>query len=125
MIKHQFNEKLQILEVTYLGELSAEEILKFSTYVSTNIELPRKLKILTDATNATYNFNHDTVEKLMSNLKRNLENYQLIMDAFIHSKPKETAFSQLFEIERAYTNYVHKVFATKEAALNWLMMDLY
>jgi len=125
MIRHLFNNELQILEVTYQGQINAEDILKFSSFISTNKELPRKLKILTDATDAHYNFSHSTADELISYLKQNLKNYHSIMDAFIHSKPKETAYSQLLEIEKNYDNYAHKVFATKEAALHWLMVDLF
>ena len=120
MIKHWFNKDMQTLEVTYLGIIRAEEILDFSSFISNNKNFPRKLKILTDAREASYGFGINTVNLLVDPLVRNLKNYHSVMDAFIHSKPKETAYSQLLEIDNRHSNYVHKVFSTKKAALSWL-----
>jgi len=125
MIEYKFNHELQILEVSYQGFISSEDILTFYYYVSNNAEFPRNLKILTDARKATYDFNINKATRLISSLKESLKSYESVMYAFIHSKPKETAYSKFLEIEKAHKKYLHKIFATKENALEWLKKDLF
>ena len=120
MIKYTFNEDLQILDVKYEGAINTEDILNHVRFISENNTLPRKLKILTDARNVNYNISPGSIPELTKALKQNLTRYEFIMDAFLHSKPKETAYSLLLEVEQKYNNYSHKVFTTKEAALEWL-----
>jgi hypothetical protein len=120
MIKYTFNEDLQILEVKYEGDIKTEDIINHGQFISKNNTLPRKLKILTDSRNVNYNISPDAIPELTKELKQNLTKYEFIMDAFLHSKPKETAYSILLEVEQKYNNYSHKVFTTKEAAIDWL-----
>ena len=120
MIKYSFNKDIQVLEVIYHGEIRVEDIISHAQFVSENKELPRKLNILTDSRNAQYSFSLNEGKKLIKLLKQSLRNYEFIKDAFLHSSPRETAFSTLLEIEQQYTNYAHKIFSTREAALEWL-----
>ena len=120
MIKHTYNKDIQVLEVIYEGHINSDEIIRHTKYIATNKELPRNLKIITDARNAIYDFDDDTVSQLKSFLKVSTKNYITIKDAFLHKKPKETAYSILMESETGFDNYFHKVFYTREAALKWL-----
>jgi uncharacterized protein YozE (UPF0346 family) len=121
MIRHHFNKEVNILEVFYEGDINADDIIKFANYIYETNELPKHLKILTDARKAEYKFNTDAVTKMLDLLKQNINKYDSVKDAFIHANPKETAYSMLFEFDRLYDSYSHKVFAGREAALHWLM----
>ncbi len=120
MITHQFNTEQQILEVVYQDVVSADEIMAFMAFLSGDNAFPRELKILVDARGVNYNFNLGNIDKLMESTVQCVKYYTTFKVALIHSKPKETAFSHLLEIEKTPANHVHKVFFTKEAALEWL-----
>ncbi|MBC7197321.1 MAG: hypothetical protein H5U39_08725 [Deferribacterales bacterium] len=63
MITHSFNETLQILEVKYEGCITLEDLMEFGNWVATNKELPRELKILTDASESEYKLVHKDFKK--------------------------------------------------------------
>ncbi len=123
MIEHQFNNDLQILEVIYHGEVDFSDIIDFYNYISENQQLPRDLKILTDARNATYVFNIEKAAQVITALKESLQKYDSLTYAFLHSKPKETAYSQLLAADKVHKNHFHKIFASREKALEWLKND--
>ncbi len=123
MIEHQFNEDLQILEVTYQDEVDFCDIIDFYNYISENKELPRNLKVLTDARKATYVFNFKKAAQVITTLKKSLQKYESLTYAFIHSKPKETAYSQLLAADKVHKNHFHRIFASREKALEWLKKD--
>ena len=122
MVTYYFNESLQILEVIYEGNISFEDIINHGKYLSENNSFPKKLKILTDARNANYNISPTSIPEIQKALKQNLTKFELVMEAFLHSKPKETAYSILLdeEEEQKHNNYSRKVFNAREAALDWL-----
>lgn len=120
MIKYNFNKDIQVLEVTYEGDINTEDIINHVKYILENYKLPSRLNILTDSRNASYKFDPKRIKELLTLLDKNLKYHDLINDAFIHSKPIETAYSQLVEFENKHSNYSHKTFSTKQAALNWL-----
>lgn len=120
MITHQFNEELQVLEVTYRGEIAPEEVIRFYEYIAEEPKLPRNLKVLTDARNATYNFNLKQAAQLITSLKRCFIKYNSLTFAIIHAKPKETAYAQIMATEKVHKNHFHQTFATREKALEWL-----
>ena len=117
MIKHTYNKDIQVLEVIYEGHINSDEIISHTKYIATNKELPRNLKIITDARNAIYDFDDDTVSQLKSFLKVSTKNYITIKDAFLHKKPRETAYSLLMESETGFDNYFHKVFLYKRSRI--------
>lgn len=64
MIKYIFNKDLQIIEVTYDGDINTEDLFKLTKYIRDDNKLPRKLKVLVDVSNGNYNFNPNTVVNL-------------------------------------------------------------
>ncbi len=120
MIKYYLEKKSEILEVEYEGIIVAEDIVKHTDYLLTNPNLPNQLKILTDARQAQYKISIEELNGLLKLIKKSLHKFSSIRDAFIHKNPKETAFSVLIEQKAIHKNYSHKVFVTKEAAMDWL-----
>ena len=121
MIKCSFNKDLQILEVIYEGDINTEDLFKLTKYFRENNKLPQKLNILIDASNGNYNFNPNEVGKFIEDINLTLKKFKFIKEAFIYSKPKETAISLLYASGQKNNNYYHKIFATKETALQWLI----
>lgn len=121
MIKQNFNAEKGILEVAYIGEINTADVINFGVNISENKEYPRKLKIITDVTEALYQIPISDLDKIYENLKLHVQDYDWLKVAFIQCKPRETAMSLLFEDKLTEVNYFHKVFCDKEAALAWLM----
>src|SRR6056297_943149 len=119
MIQFNFNSDQGLLEVIYEGVIHAEDIISVSTHISESKDLPRNLRILTDARMATYDFSVQTAERLAELLENSIRKYDSIKDAFIHNHPRETAYSMLLELENRYDTYSHKVFTNREAAVSW------
>jgi len=94
--------------------------MSFYEYIGNNSKLPRNLKVLTDASNASYEFDIDEAEQLIEFLKECLKSYNSLVYAFIHKTPKETAYSQLLAAKKMHPNHQHKLFIEKENALKWL-----
>lgn len=121
MISYHFNNALQILEVNYTGSIDRCQILNFGEWVACNTELPRELKILTDACNAEYKISKVDFNELMVALENNCKLYKCINAAYIQRKPIETALSTLTSYRSTIPNYFHAVFYSKEAAIAWLL----
>lgn len=120
MITYRFNKETQILEVSYTGNILPEEIISYNEFIAENKNLPRELKVLVDARTASYQFSTKTIEILKVLVKQFMQNYKFMKVALVHSKPLETAFSQIIEDKQQPKNYFHHTFSTKEAALDWL-----
>lgn len=124
MITFQFNKTLDILEVTYSGKIEFSDLIEFGNKMYSDKTLPRKLKILTDVTKAEYVLKYSEFSGLVSALQRHVSAYDSVYAAFIQNKPKETAYSMILELEANIPNYHHAVFATAEAAIEWLFKKI-
>lgn len=124
MITKNFNPKLGVLEVTYKGVISLKDILKLGAEIEADKTLPRDMRILFDATEAKYTLNLDELHQLRDAAAKRFANYNSWKDAMIHAKPHETAISILSGKSHVFPgfNYQHRVFATREAALHWLLV---
>jgi hypothetical protein len=122
MIYSKFNDELQILEVFYEGEITLNDLAEYGNNVCLDTSLPRNLRILTDATKASYNkLDPGQIPAVIELTKENIKPFQRVKAAFIQSKPIETALSHLLELEFDSDKYHHSVFSTRKAALDWLL----
>ena len=123
MIEYWFNNKLQILEVTYSGDIYADDLIRYGEEIASNPELPEDvLRILTDVTAARYHIHPHENETLREALKRHTARFYMVRAAFLQTSPRETALSLLFSQNTGNPRYIHKVFSERDAALNWLLM---
>jgi hypothetical protein len=123
MITHQFNAELQILEVFYKGNIYINDLLEYGEMIRTNDSLPRDLKILTNATDASYHLTMQEISFMMDVLKMQIVPYNSVKTAVIQEKPIETAISMLVDIGSPIPGYKHKVFSTRHGALDWLLHE--
>lgn len=121
MITFQFNNNLDILEVTYSGRIQFSDLIEYGNKVYSDQSLPRKLKTLTDVNQAEYRLEPSEFKQLIIELKKHVSAYDSFHAAFIQNKPRETAYSMILELEAKIPNYHHAIFATRQAAINWLL----
>ena len=121
MIQLNFNKSFGILEVTYIGEISIDDLIDYGEQLANNFSLPRKLLTLTDARNATYTFQPSETARMIKELENHLTLYEYMKAAFIQEKPRETALSVIIEKKVSVSNYYHRIFYTRETAIDWLL----
>ena len=123
MIRYHFNKGKNVLETFYEGDIELNDINKFADELANNNDLPRQLKIISDARNANYIFSKDDIPEVIEMIKDMSTNYETIKVAFLQSKPLETAFSSIFANRQNIPNYFQKIFSTPEAAWVWLLSE--
>ncbi len=121
MITQNYNERTNILEVHYIGKITLDVFEKYGISIMNNNELPRKLKILTDAREAKYNYSDIDLKKINKQMKIHLKDYTHVKNALIYSSPVETAISMLSQKEIKQEKYHQKIFYQKKEAIKWLL----
>jgi cellulose synthase/poly-beta-1,6-N-acetylglucosamine synthase-like glycosyltransferase len=120
MIDAKYNSDLEFLDSKFEGDIIKKEIVDYIDATRLNKTYPRKLKILTDSTNANMVFAKNDLKAVVEANLKSLEQYNYIIDAIITDNPKETAFSILYKELSATNKYRFNVFSTREAAIEWL-----
>lgn len=123
MISMSFNEELEILEVVYQGDITLDDILEYGKKYRDMKYLPRKLNMITDATEANYLFGVSEIPILAKALRDNTKYFESIKSAMIQTRPIETAKSVVMNQENISPNYRHKVFSTRDSAIEWLLLN--
>lgn len=121
MIRFKYNQELEMLEVTYSGQITLQELIDFGEQVYKDSSLPRNLKILTDVTKANYEISPDELSELKRNLEKHISTFDSVKAAYVHSKPKETAYAYIISEENTIPNYERNVFSSVQAARSWLL----
>jgi hypothetical protein len=103
--------------------ISLENMLSSMDYLINEITLPRRLRILEDATDTVVSFGIRDFETLAEKLTEVLEKYEVVRHAVIHNSPKNTAFTLHFKSYYLRKRYGLEVFSTLEAAISWLNAD--
>lgn len=120
MIEYKFNTESNILEANYIGEVTCDEVINYIQTTKNNHQLPRVLKIISDTRNGLFNFSISDLDTIVDANNQSLENYDTIIDAIIVDNPKNTVLTVLFKQLANTKKYKFEIFATKDAALNWL-----
>jgi len=120
MIEYKFNTESNILEANYIGEVTCDEVINYIHTTKNNHQLPRVLKIISDTRNGFFNFSISDLDAIVDANNQSLENYDTIIDAIIVDNPKNTVLTVLFKQLANTKKYKFEIFATRDAALNWL-----
>ncbi len=120
MITHSYNEKFDVLEAKYSGEILPEEIIKYIRHIGNNKNYPRSLKLFSDISEAQFHFTPTEISKIVTASNEAIKNYDGFRSAILVNKPKETALSMLYIEMAKNEKYIVKVFSSKEAAFAWL-----
>lgn len=120
MVYTKFNFQTGVLESMFSGEIYLKEITDYIIATKENTSYPRKLKIITDARNAHFNFLPKDLETIIYENNRSLEKYDFIVDAIIVKSPQTTAISMLYKELTKNKKYKFNIFSTREAAFEWI-----
>ncbi|QQS51747.1 MAG: hypothetical protein IPM71_03205 [Bacteroidota bacterium] len=122
MINTTFDHKLGIIQTTYSGKITAEEIIRYVF----NLRIPQKqekeILYFEDHTEAEFIFSPAEIKQIVHTLYAKIRNSHGIRVAVLNTRPRETAFSIIaIRLLRADNLYA-KVFCTRQAALDWLLV---
>lgn len=120
MINYQFDKDKKILHVHFTGVVTFDELFDHVSINEEKRSLPDDLKILSDATKAKLSIKPSELKLIKNQLAKTLEKVEYLYDAFVVSKPKETAITTLYMELAKLKNYKFKVFSSIEAAEYWL-----
>lgn len=115
-----FNHQTAILESKFEGKISINDLVKYSHTIKENKSYPRFLKILIDSKKAIANFPSNDLALLAEEHFKVVEKYDYMITAIILETPMETAFAMLFQNLIKNNKSKFQLFATREAAMNWL-----
>jgi len=120
MIIWEYNYITGILESKFMGEIYLKEVVDYIRATKENKNYPRKLKIITNALQASFVFSVNDLEDIVEENNKSLENYESIIDAIVIEDPKSTALSMLYQRLDKNEKYKFNVFSSLEAAHDWL-----
>jgi hypothetical protein len=120
MVEKKLDVSNNILHVKSAGDVQLDGMLRGVEFIEKSTDLPRRLRILEDASTAKVTFNHTEIEIIMKHLEQAAQHYESIRHAIIVSDPKTTAFTMLAAIMINNKNYSMQTFSSKLAAEKWL-----
>lgn len=123
MVRTSFDQDTGILKSWFEGEVQVEQILEYITATMENTSYPRKLKILTDATDAHMNFSPGDLNRIVEANNQSLQQYDFIHDAIVTGSPRETALSLVYKEMAKSINYKFQIFSTRTKAQQWLIIQ--
>jgi len=120
MVVSKFNQLTGILVSKFEGNINLKEILDYIISTKNNKTYPRHLKIITDASQAIFNFSFTDLQSIVIENEKSIEQYDSITDAIIVTDPNTTALSMLYQELEKNSKYEFSIFSTKRASLEWL-----
>lgn len=120
MITVEFDTQKQLLHINYSGEINLTEIIDNITHIFMDLQLPSKLHILEDGTQAFYNLPQDANEQILKEMSKHVDKFGCVFVAFVQNKPLETAVNLEYEHDVLFPNFHYKVFSSRDNALKWL-----
>ena len=122
MIQTTYYPETRILSTNYIGKIDANEIIEYISGLKIEDETVEDLLYFEDQTEAEFVFKASEIKQIVYALYAKVKNIPAIRVAVLNFQPKETAFS-LIAIRLLKAKNMHaRVFCTKEAALDWLLM---
>ena len=119
MIEYKYNKKEEIFYVKRYGEVSLDDIIEYINNISIQSLNYKSLYLLTDTRESITKFNIEDFPFILSEIKKQLHNYEEVKDAIIVEAPLNAAFSTFFEnMSNKLENYHYKTFSTVAAAKN-------
>ena len=116
-----FNRESGLLETRFYGSVTKAQVIEYIISLrDPKNDYPKKLKIITDATEANMSFSREGLGEILKIVNDHPGMYQSVTDAMIMSSPRATALSMIVELFTQASPYRTKIFSTREAALEWL-----
>jgi hypothetical protein len=109
------------LEVTLKGKVSLKDYLNLFSRVARDNELPKVLRVLGIDNGVEINFSPEDALLLAKNREEVVKLFEDVKHAYLVNDPKNTALAVLSSSAMQSPNYAVRIFATKKAALDWLL----
>lgn len=123
MITTTFDSEIDITTTTYQGQIDALELINYISKITLNTDELSKVLYFEDQTNAEFTFSPTEIRQIVHALLVKISSITAIRVAILNTHPRETALS-LIAIRLLQAKNIHaKVFSTREAALDWLLLD--
>ncbi len=113
-----------ILYVKQQGEVSLENMRLGISFLRSNKDLPKNLRILEDSSDVKVTFTIKEIDFLVEALNETIQNFISVKHAVILNSPVNTVFAMILESKKLVKNYELGVFSSFSAALTWLGSDL-
>jgi hypothetical protein len=120
-VNNLYNHAEGIFYIYASGELSLQYMKSGTKLLNSSDSLPRKLKILEDATKAFVKISIDEIKLIAQEIEKIVSKYDYIFHAVVLSDPNNTAFAFLMSDLVKSRKYILKVFSTNGAAREWLL----
>lgn len=123
MIQWNYDRNRNLIEAKFSGPISFQEIQDHVKSLGRIENLPDRLNILDDFTEADYKllFKSRKGMKVLRDIRSRMPKYKLVKEAIIQNNPYIAAFSFLYrKFFTGTRNYQIRVFSTRKAALEWL-----
>ncbi len=125
MVEVNYSESEGILYAKMNGKFGVHDMLSSAENVGQLSHITKNLKILEDARNVIINFQVSDIPLLIRNFAKNIEVYDSVRHAVVHSGPEGTAYTMLAANLNKLEKYSIKVFSTEEVAKAWLIPSTY
>ena len=120
MITTHFNKEKGILKTVWTGNVDLKQIVDYIDTTRLNKDYPRRLKILTIASDVHLDLSPNDLHKIVEANMKSLDKYEMIIDGIILEKPLEMALSILYQKLSATNKYLFSVFSATQSAMDWL-----
>jgi hypothetical protein len=120
MIEERSDELGLFLFVKSDTKVGIENMLKGLEFLKENSSLPRRLRILEDATHVNVNFDKNDFERIYNKLQEVSQNYISIRHAVIQDSPENTALAILLCKKLKFDNYTLGIFSSEQGATEWI-----
>ncbi|MBN2274938.1 MAG: STAS/SEC14 domain-containing protein [Bacteroidales bacterium] len=123
MIQWKFDRDKDLITAKYTGSISYEEIAQYINDLGRINDLPKKLYILSDYTDADTRllYRAKRAALVLDDIKDRMRKYDLVKEAILQNNPFGAALANLYiTFFRNTKNYKIKLFSTRTAAMAWL-----
>jgi hypothetical protein len=122
MIQTIYDQNSNIISTNYIGKIDATELIGYIEKISIDDDSYKYLLYLEDQTQAEFIFKPAEIKNIVNALYSKINTIPCVRVAVINTNPKETAFSLIALRLLKAKNLRAKIFYTKEAAINWLLL---
>jgi len=111
------------VEVSLEGDITFSRYAELFRTFASQENLPKKIRVLGVDNGVNLKFMADDVIKLSALREQAIAQFESVRHAFVVEDPTKTAFAILSSQETYSSNYLVKIFSSKEYAIHWLLEE--
>jgi hypothetical protein len=121
MISWQFDSERNLLIADYTGEVTLDQIKRYTEELVAASYLPRDLRALERATEGVTNMGPDDLAQVIDYWTNWVYEFSSIRGAMVQDKPRETELVLTYIRSLPFAHFQYRVFPTEAQALAWLL----